>query len=91
MELSQKFLKQNSKALIPKQVSCKDTINLGYDGYYSLLKDFEELKNAKAIEVAYYVSIEPQAAISVYTGNGGTYVFGTPGAVISGLRIRYWS
>lgn len=83
--------KLNSKALIPKQVTCKDIINLGDDGYYSLLKDSEELKNAKSIEIAYYVSIEPRAAISVYTGNGGTYVFGTPGTVISGLRIRYWS
>ena len=81
----------NSKALIPKQVTCKDTITLGNDGFYSLLKDYEELKNAKAIEIAYYVSIEPKAAISVYTGNGGAYVFGTPGTVINGLRIRYWS
>lgn len=81
----------NSKALTPKQVTCKDTIILGNDGYYSLLKDSEELKNAKSIEIAYYISIEPKAAISVYVGNGGAYVFGTSGTVINGLRIRYWS
>ena len=81
----------NSKALISKQLSCKDTINLGDEGYYSLLKDFIELKNAKAIEIAYYVFIKPRAAISVYAGNGGAYVFGTPGTVIGGLKIRYRS
>ena len=81
----------NSKALTPKQVTCKDTIILGNDGYYPLHEEFGELLNAKAIEIAYYNSLEPKAAISVYVGNGGAYVFGTSGAVINGLRIRYWS
>lgn len=85
------LVRLNSKALTPKQVTCKDTIILGDDGYYSLHKDFEELINAKAIEIAYYNSLEPKAAISVYVGNGGAYVFGTSNAVINGLRIRYWS
>lgn len=81
----------NSKALTPKQVTCKDTIILGNDGYYPLHEDFEELINAKAIEIAYYRFLEPKAAISVYVGNGGAYVFGAPNTVINGLRIRYWS
>lgn len=81
----------NSKALTPKQVTCKDTIILGNDGYYPLHEEFGELLNAKAIEIAYYNFLEPKAAISVYVGNGGAYVFGTSGTVISGLRIRYWS
>lgn len=82
---------QNSKALIPKQIVCKDEIILGNEGYYALHKDFGELINAKAIEIAYYIFLEPKVAISVYVGNGGAYVFGTPGTVINGLRIRYWS
>lgn len=44
-----------------------------------------------AIEISYYNLLEPKAAISVYVGNGGAYVFGAPGTVVSGLRIRYWS
>ena len=84
-------LSLNSKALIPKQVTCKDTIILGNDGYYPLHEELGELLNAKAIEIAYYNYLEPKAAISVYVGNGGAYVFGAPGTVISGLRIRYWS
>lgn len=56
-----------------------------------LSKDFPELKKVKSVEIAYYMSIVPISAISIYTGSGNTYVFGTPNAVITGLRIRYWS
>ena len=84
-------IRLNSKALIPKQVTCKDTIILGNDGYYPLHEELGELLNAKAIEIAYYNYLEPKAAISVYVGNGGAYVFGTAGTVINRLRIRYWS
>lgn len=77
--------------MIPKQITFKDRIILWSDGYYPLHEEFGELLNAKAIEIAYYNYLEPKAAVSVYVGNGGAYVFGAPGTVIGGLRIRYWS
>ena len=73
----------------------KNTVDVGEaylneNGYCLLTDRFPELSNANLITIAYYETIEPTAAISVYCSFYNAYVFGSKNTHITGLKIIYW-
>lgn len=68
-----------------------DTITLSSMGYYSLKTDGLSLTKVKMASISSYQTIEPVSPINVYADGGAAYIFGQPGTVISGLRVKFWS
>ena len=67
------------------------TITLSSMGYYSLKTDGLSLAKVKMASISSYQTIEPVSSINVYADGGAAYIFGQPGTVISGLRVRFWN
>lgn len=68
-----------------------NTLTLSSMGYCSLKVDGLSLTKVVAASIASYQIIKPAGAINVYANGGTAYIFGEPGTVISGLRVRFWS
>lgn len=60
-------------------------------GYCSLKVDGLSLAKVKMASISSYQTIEPVSSINVYADGETAYIFGQPGTVISGLRVRFWS
>lgn len=84
------FRISNSKSLKSKIVNY-DNLTLSSAGHYSLKVDGLSLERVVAASIASYQAIKPAGAINVYANEGVAYIFGEPEAVISGLRVKFWS
>ena len=67
-----------------------DSITIPASGYVSLKKNGLSLSNIRMASITTYSRIDPPKPFCVYGNSTVAYVYGEPGTVITGLKVRFW-